>query len=460
MSAPALAAESLRSLPVPLERLWRALPAFDAVGLFAVAVTTALVRYGSQWPTYPTVAYLVSFALVTTLFLGAYYLGGHYELTPRLGAPPVLPRTVRLNLLAAAAFALVQFAATSVWARFGPAPVRALPMPLWNLVVFTVVGALVVTANRRAVRYLRRRWQGRPRVLLVGPREQTAAAAAQLATDPAVELVGAVADERAVVGECVAARATDVLLLAGVDHERVFPTVTDALETLGVTVLQQVTARDTMMGLQIIREVGGLPFVLLRRHTLPVSRQRLKRCVEVVVLTVAAPLYLPLLVAVAGYQLAFAGAPVLYRQARVGKDGQVFTLVKFRTMRPDAEADGRAQLSTAGDDRVIAACRWLRATRLDELPQLLQVWTGKMSLVGPRPERPEIVADLERTVPGYRRRHDIPPGLTGLAQVNGRYATDAVYKLGYDLNYLVNWSPVLDALILARTVGVVLARRV
>ena len=102
----------------------------------------------------------------------------------------------------------------------------------------------------------------------------------------------------------------------------------------------------------------------------------------------------------------------------------------------------------------------MRATRADELPQLWNVLKGEMSLVGPRPERPDLVAEIVERVPGYIRRNELPPGLTGLAQIHGRYGTDAEYKLGYDLQYLVNWSIVIDVQILFRTVWVVLSRRV
>jgi lipopolysaccharide/colanic/teichoic acid biosynthesis glycosyltransferase len=101
----------------------------------------------------------------------------------------------------------------------------------------------------------------------------------------------------------------------------------------------------------------------------------------------------------------------------------------------------------------------VRATRLDELPQLWNVLRGEMSLVGPRPERPELTAGFEAEIPGYAQRHEVPPGVTGLAQISGRYHTDAEYKLGYDLQYLANWSPVLDLEILLRTIVVVLGRR-
>ena len=103
---------------------------------------------------------------------------------------------------------------------------------------------------------------------------------------------------------------------------------------------------------------------------------------------------------------------------------------------------------------------WVRATRLDELPQLGHVVTGRMSIVGPRPERPEFTAHLAHEVPGYERRFELPPGLTGLAEVHGRYSTSAQYKVGYDLQYLVDWSISLDVAIIVRTCWVVLSRRV
>ena len=109
---------------------------------------------------------------------------------------------------------------------------------------------------------------------------------------------------------------------------------------------------------------------------------------------------------------------------------------------------------------MIPALRWMRSTRADELPQLWNVLKGEMSLVGPRPERPEMILMIEQDVAGYARRHELPPGITGFAQINGRYETDAAFKLGYDLQYLVNWSVILDIQILLRTVWVVLSRRV
>ena len=127
-------------------------------------------------------------------------------------------------------------------------------------------------------------------------------------------------------------------------------------------------------------------------------------------------------------------------------------------MVPDAEAVTVPTLAAADGPRILRGMRWFRAARLDELPQLWNVLLGQMSVVGPRPERPAFVEQFETVMPGYGRRHDIPPGITGLAQIRGHYQTDPGFKLGHDLQYIVNWSPVLDLLIMAETVVVMLRR--
>ena len=147
-------------------------------------------------------------------------------------------------------------------------------------------------------------------------------------------------------------------------------------------------------------------------------------------------------------------------RTRVGRFGVPFELIKFRTMVPDAEERTGAVKASKDDPRIIKGLGWLRRTRLDELPQFVNIARGEMSIVGPRPERPEFAEHYEMLIPGYGRRHDIPPGLTGLAQVSGNYHTDPGYKLGHDLQYLVNWSPILDLQIMLRTVWTVLSGRI
>lgn len=154
--------------------------------------------------------------------------------------------------------------------------------------------------------------------------------------------------------------------------------------------------------------------------------------------------------------------PLFYRQTRVGKGGQNFQVLKFRTMRPDAEAATGAVWARANDDRITPIGWLLRKTRLDELPQVINVLRGEMSLIGPRPERPEFVDDLVRQIPFYRARHAVKPGITGWAQVRygyGSNVTDARIKLEYDLYYVRHCGFYLDALILLKTAAVMLGLR-
>jgi sugar transferase (PEP-CTERM system associated) len=152
-------------------------------------------------------------------------------------------------------------------------------------------------------------------------------------------------------------------------------------------------------------------------------------------------------------------APVLYRQVRVGERGQPFRLFKFRSMRVDAERDGRARWAAANDDRVTRVGRVIRKLRIDELPQIINVLNGEMSLVGPRPERPEFVSQLNTKIPLYRERHTIKPGITGWAQLCYPYGSnekDAAEKLQYDLFYVKNRNLLFYLAILVQTVEVIL----
>jgi exopolysaccharide biosynthesis polyprenyl glycosylphosphotransferase len=151
--------------------------------------------------------------------------------------------------------------------------------------------------------------------------------------------------------------------------------------------------------------------------------------------------------------------PVFYRQVRCGKAGKPFSIIKFRTMGKDAEQDGQARWATKDDVRITRVGHFLRKTRLDELPQVLNVLSGEMSIVGPRPERPEFVEQLQQNIPFYRTRLMVKPGLTGWAQVHHSYANsieDAVIKLQYDFYYLRYWSLWLDIYTIFRTFWVVL----
>jgi exopolysaccharide biosynthesis polyprenyl glycosylphosphotransferase len=183
-----------------------------------------------------------------------------------------------------------------------------------------------------------------------------------------------------------------------------------------------------------------------------------KRTFDIVVAGTALLLVAPLLPVIALLVRRTPG-PIVFRQTRLGEGGAPFTIYKFRTMREDAETDG-AVWAAEHDPRVTAVGRILRRTRLDELPQLWNVLLGDMSIVGPRPERPEFVAELEAEVPFWRRRHLVKPGVTGWAQVRRGYTADAAGtgdKLSYDLWYLRHRSLVVDLAICVKTVSTLLS---
>lgn len=193
-----------------------------------------------------------------------------------------------------------------------------------------------------------------------------------------------------------------------------------------------------------------------------------KHALDRVLALVLLAFLLPVLLAVAAAVLLSLGRPILFRQVRVGRFGRPFAMLKFRTMAhgPEFVLVERGNLNfeygpggAEGADRRGAIGRWLRSTSLDELPQLWNVLRGQMSLVGPRPERPEFVAIFEREIDGYRDRHRLDVGITGLAQVSGLYGrTSIAARAACDNSYIDNFSLALDLRILTRTFGAVLRR--
>ena len=188
-------------------------------------------------------------------------------------------------------------------------------------------------------------------------------------------------------------------------------------------------------------------------------RTAIKRAFDVVCAAVLLTLTLPLMLITMLLIVAESRGSVFYRQQRVGLNGKNFDVIKFRSMRSDAEGDGNPRWALAADDRVTRVGRFIRRVRIDELPQLYNVLKGEMSMVGPRPERPFFVDSLTKDIPYYAVRHSVKPGVTGWAQVRYEYGAtveDAKQKLQYDLYYVKNHTLFLDMLIMFETVSVVL----
>jgi sugar transferase (PEP-CTERM system associated) len=188
-------------------------------------------------------------------------------------------------------------------------------------------------------------------------------------------------------------------------------------------------------------------------------RTAVKRLFDLVASGVLLLVTLPIMLIAAVCIVVESGGPVFYRQERVGQGGRVFTIYKFRSMHNAAEIDGKPRWAAANDDRTTRVGRIIRKLRIDELPQIINVFQGDMSFVGPRPERPYFVDQLKEKIPYYALRHEVKPGITGWAQVRYPYGAsldDAMQKLQYDLYYVKNHTLFLDLVILFSTVEVVL----
>jgi exopolysaccharide biosynthesis polyprenyl glycosylphosphotransferase len=231
----------------------------------------------------------------------------------------------------------------------------------------------------------------------------------------------------------------------------------------GAEIMPVAQAIERTYGRVPIHSLGDkwLPSTFWSSTDSPLIQRVVKRAMDFAaalgLLAVLIPITVPVLILTAIFQ----GFPLFYRQERVGQAGRIFTLTKLRSMRNDAEKDG-VRWADKNDTRITPIGRWLRITRLDEIPQLWNVIKGNMSLVGPRPERPEFVSVLEEKIPFYRARLAAKPGLTGWAQIKFGYTNDvddAKTKLEYDLYYIKNRSVWFDVVILLQTIRVVLARK-
>ncbi len=229
----------------------------------------------------------------------------------------------------------------------------------------------------------------------------------------------------------------------------------------GVAITPMPVLYEKLLGKVAVEHIGSqwysaLPF---RKNPFETFNRVGKRCLDLICGLIIGSIFAVVLPFVAiAIKLDSPGA-IFYKQERVGQHGVAFTVYKFRSMVENAEQNGQAQWAVKGDARITKVGNFIRKTRLDELPQVLNVLRGEMSMVGPRPERYEFIEKLQKQIPFYRTRLAAKPGLTGWAQINYGYGSttqDALIKLQYDLYYLKHWSPWLDFKILLRTFAVVL----
>jgi exopolysaccharide biosynthesis polyprenyl glycosylphosphotransferase len=418
--------------------------------MFSIMVLVNLIRFGTQWP--EKTEMWIGIIAATFILQFVFYFGGLYEKQVRLGQRMWFSHVAVMTfvgLLIIGAFTL---------------PTGRYPIPRANLPAVGVLIALAATGSRELSRKLRTRRFGPPRVLLVGSSHQTQLATEHLNESDRGAIVVANLNEEIVsdselISEVEKCNATDVVFVDDISLEKVFPEPARTLNQKNVGAYLRVTAVTALIGLREVREISGMPYVALRAKSLRPHQIRLKRLIELLVVLAISPLVLVSFLLVAFWLKIRVKKEIILKQERTGKDGKHFTLFKFRTMRIDAETEGKAKLAQIDDERILKGCNWLRRTRLDEIPQFWNVLRGQMSIVGPRPERPEMVSKFTAEIIGYGRRHEIPPGITGLAQTRGGYHTDASYKLGHDLQYLMSWSPILDLQIMLKTILVMFRRK-
>jgi sugar transferase (PEP-CTERM system associated) len=254
----------------------------------------------------------------------------------------------------------------------------------------------------------------------------------------------------------------DLVLVALAEMRRALP-AEDLLECRlrGINVEEWPTFYEKQTGKILVTNLRPSWLIFSNGFVKTETTRMVKRVMDVGLALIGLGLSLPVMALVAAAIKLNSKGPVLFRQQRVGERGRIFVLNKFRSMSVDAERNG-AVWAQAHDPRVTRVGRWLRRSRLDELPQFWNVLVGDMSFVGPRPERPEFVGTLQKQIPFYMARHAVKPGITGWAQVRHHYAAsveDSMEKLQYDLYYIKNLSPLLDLVILMSTLQVVLFAR-
>ena len=404
---------------------------------------------------------------VLAIQLAGLYLFGFYDRPRPQGRPEVARRLAAAIALQALALVVYYY-------------LRDLAFPRSVLLLYSLADFVLLFAWRLAVDRLGSRRERRVAVVGCGDTAREIAAALRLhhwhglrvagyvrLSEETAPEAGALAD----LGPCLgspadlpdllaAGRIDDIILAAGGDSWQ-----TRLIDGLAGTrpdrtnVLLLPGPFESLIGRMRYRWVHDLPLIEVVRESEWWIDRPVKRLLDLAAGSLLLLLSLPLLAVCAAAVKLTSPGPILYCQTRVGREQRPFTLWKLRTMRLDAEAESGEVLAQPGDPRRTSIGALLRACRLDEIPQLVNVLQGTMSLVGPRPERPGFVQRYLKEVPGYAERFSLAPGLTGLAQVNGDYHSSPQNKLRYELAYMANWSLWLDLSILLRTVKIVLTSR-
>ena len=436
----------------------------DAVLINGGIILAFLIRFGGRIPARNFAAYQGLWVSVTIIMIGAFYISGLYDRRKSYTMVNILDNTIKgVSLGTLLIFAAVYAARTEV----GKFPTMVL-MISWLVNLILISGWRIILIRFRKV--------APRRVLVVGRGEGAESILQDIRRQPKLsyELVGVISEEdeknpelgvkhfksmrnirRIVTGNKI----DEVIISFPPESRKEMVDVMAQCQGIGVRFKIVPELYEMFLSETDGEDVNGLPLVEVMAPPIYGANAVIKRLIDILVSSLALLLFLPLILLVIILIKIESRGPVLFEQERVGKDGRIFSLYKFRSMAKDAEKDTGPVMAGSDDKRITKLGRRLRKTRLDEIPQLINVLKGDMSLVGPRPERPFFVERFKKQIPGYVQRLQVRPGITGLAQVHSTYDISPRSKLRYDLLYVRKHSLFLDMEIILRTIGVILRRR-
>jgi len=422
----------------------------DIIILYASLALTLFLRYG--WPAEEIVKFhFWPFTLIFAVWLLIFYIGGLYDLRS-LKNDVDFARRFGAILAIAALFAII------VFYFFKPTFIIT---PRVNLFIFLAIFGLSSYIWRTFYNNLASAGAPSDKILIIGYNQTTQELVDQINQNPQLGYEikfwmkeGLQDKELEHLSQIILANQINIIVVPAHIKKNsnaaklIYKNLVLGIEVVNLADLYEIVFQK--IPLAELEEVWFLEN-LAKRHRL---YEIFKRPIEIFLATIIGILTLPLAILIALFIKLVSSGSVIFTQQRAGQNGAAFTIYKFRTMRPDAEKDG-PQWAQKDDGRVIPLGNMLRKSHLDEWPQLLNILRGELSLVGPRPERPEFVKNLSKEIPYYDLRHLIRPGITGWAQINYRYGAsieDAYEKLQYDIYYLKNRSVVLDILIVIKTI--------
>jgi len=455
-------------------RRWAVLLVGESL-LILMALATAVALESGGWPTTaPPLGLLLKAVLITLVCQLCLHYSDLYTPNSRASGGEVLARLLQALGIASLVLALVYWL-----------------LPETRLSTELVVGSvlailLMLLGWRRAMdwgmRWAHRAYPAGQRLLVLGAGERALALVRELRQRPqlGLDLVGVIADDRSAVGEgaylmgvpqvpilgglddvgqVIAAQRPRRIVLAMQERRRQLPTQPlIAARAAGVLIEDSPTLFERITGRVALDSIRPSWLILSEGFHQSAGLRLYQRATSVVGALLGLTLLSPVLALVAVAIKLDSPGPIIYRQPRVGLNGSVFDIYKFRSMRVDAESATGPVWAQARDPRITRIGGWLRKLRLDEVPQLFNVLQGSMSIVGPRPERPGFVDEFRQSIPYYDMRHTVRPGITGWAQVSRDYGAsldDAREKLEYDLFYIKNLSIWLDLFILFQTTKII-----